>query len=132
MTQTTRNDTAVLDTIRDVVDHATAWTVFGAPISQDGVIVLPVAKISGGGGGGSGSGPAEDGREAGGTGGGLGLSAKALGVYVIRNGKVAWRPAVDVNKVILGGQIVAVIALLTIRIRNRWRFERSSARRTVR
>jgi hypothetical protein len=28
---------------------------------------------------------------------------------------VSWRPAVDVNKIILGGQVVAVVALLTIR-----------------
>jgi hypothetical protein len=28
---------------------------------------------------------------------------------------VTWRPAVDLNKVILGAQVVAVVALLTIR-----------------
>jgi hypothetical protein len=28
---------------------------------------------------------------------------------------VMWRPAVDLNKVILGAQVVAVVALLTIR-----------------
>jgi hypothetical protein len=41
--------------------------------------------------------------------------AKALGVFVIRNGRVAWRPAIDVNRVILGAQIVAVAVVLTIR-----------------
>ena len=28
---------------------------------------------------------------------------------------MAWRPALDVNRVILGGQVVAVVALLTFR-----------------
>ena len=43
------------------------------------------------------------------------MSAKALGVFVLRDGKVSWRPAVDVNKIIVGGQIVAVTALLVAR-----------------
>jgi hypothetical protein len=28
---------------------------------------------------------------------------------------VSWRPAVDLNRIVLGGQIVAIVALLTIR-----------------
>jgi uncharacterized spore protein YtfJ len=115
MTTATNSDTALMDTLREVVEGATAGRVFGTPISQDGIIVLPAAKVSGGAGGGSGKGPAESGQEAGGIGGGVGLSAKPLGVFVIKDGKVAWRPAVDVNKIILGGQIVAVTALLAVR-----------------
>lgn len=114
MTQT-RNDAGVLETIREVVDNAAAGTVFGTPITQDGVIVLPVARVRGGGGGGGGNNPAADGPEAAGFGGGLGLSAKPLGVFVIRDGGVTWRPAIDVNKVIIGGQIVAVVALFVAR-----------------
>jgi hypothetical protein len=45
----------------------------------------------------------------------MGTSAKPLGVFVIKDGNVGWRPAVDVNKVIVGGQIVVIAALLTIR-----------------
>ena len=115
MTQATRNGTPVLETVRGVVDSASADRVFGHPITQDGLTVLPVAKVSGGGGGGSGNAPAGDGHEAGGSGGGMGVSAKALGVFVVKDGKVAWRPAVDANKVIIGAQIVAVTALLVIR-----------------
>ncbi len=114
MTQT-RNDAGVLETIREVVDNAAAGTVFGTPITQDGVIVLPVARVRGGGGGGGGNNPAADGPEAAGFGGGLGLSAKPLGVFVIRDGGVTWRPAIDVNKVIIGVQIVAVVALFVAR-----------------
>ncbi len=40
---------------------------------------------------------------------------KPAGMYVIRNGNAQWRPAMDVNRVILGGQIVAIVALLVLR-----------------
>ncbi len=115
MTGSTGDETAVLETIREVVDNTTAGKVFGSPISHDGVTVLPVAKVSGGGGGGGGSGPGEAGHEQRGTGGGLGVAAKPLGVFVIKDGSVAWRPALDVNAIVIGAQIVAVMALLVVR-----------------
>lgn len=115
MTQTTDSDTAVLDAVRKAVGSAGAGQVFGDPISQDGVIVLPVAKVNGGGGGGHGTGPAKDGQRQSGLGGGFGMATRPLGVFVIKGGTVAWRPAVDVNNVILGAQIVAVTALLVVR-----------------
>ena len=115
MTQATRDDTAVLETIREVVDNATAGKVFGEPIRQNGITVLPVAKVSGGGGGGGGRGPAEAGHEASGTGGGVGVMAKPVGVFVIKDSTVSWRPAVDINKIILGSQLMVVTALLVVR-----------------
>jgi uncharacterized spore protein YtfJ len=115
MTQSTGDDAVVLEIIRDVVGNASAGTVFGTPISQNGLMVLPVAKVSGGGGGGGGSGPAEAGTEPHGAGGGLGVSAKPLGVFVVKEGRVAWRPAVDVTKVIIGAQVVALAALVVFR-----------------
>jgi hypothetical protein len=36
-------------------------------------------------------------------------------VYVIEGNRVRWRPAVDVNRVVLGGQIVMIVALLVLR-----------------
>jgi uncharacterized spore protein YtfJ len=115
MTRATRDDRAVVETITGVVADAGAGKVFGTPITHGDVMILPAAKVTGGGGGGSGTGPAEDGSEAGGAGGGLGLSAKPLGAFVIKDGKVRWLPAIDVNKVIIGGQLVAVAALLVVR-----------------
>ncbi|TCC32401.1 spore germination protein GerW family protein [Kribbella sindirgiensis] len=103
----------VLDVLRGVVDGVKAGTVFGAPVSHQGITVLPVARIRGGGGGGRGDN--SNGRAADGSGGGLGLSARPVGVYVIGNDKVTWSPAVDVTKVILGGQLVGIVALLTLR-----------------
>jgi len=106
---TRASDSAVLETLREVVDNA--GKVFGPPLTQDGLTVLPVAKISSGGGGGGGT----DRQENSGAGAGIGVAAKPLGVFVVRDGKVRWQPALDVNRIILGGQIVAVVALLVAR-----------------
>jgi uncharacterized spore protein YtfJ len=114
-TTDTSVDSSFLEMLRNMADHATVRTVFGEPVTEEGVTLVPVAKVSGGAGGGGGTGPDQKGQEAHGTGGGLGLSARPVGAYVIRGGRVSWRPAIDVNRVILGGQIVAVVALLTIR-----------------
>lgn len=103
----------VLDVLRGVVDGVKAGSVFGTPVSHNGFTVLPVARISGGGGGGRGDG--SNGRGADGSGGGLGLSARPVGVYVMGEDRVTWSPAVDVTKVILGGQLVGIVALLTLR-----------------
>ena len=46
---------------------------------------------------------------------GFGLSATPAGVYVLKDDKVSWQPAVDVNRVVLGGQLVALVALLVLR-----------------
>jgi uncharacterized spore protein YtfJ len=117
MPQTLANDASPLETVREVVESAAVDRVFGTPIAQDGLTVIPVARFSGGGGGGSGNAPADEdeGAVAGGTGGGVGMMAKPLGVFVVKDGDVRWRPAIDINKIVLGGQIVAVVALLTIR-----------------
>jgi uncharacterized spore protein YtfJ len=138
------SDTAVLDTIRGAIGDAGGNRAFGEPVSRDGVTVLPAAKVSGGGGGGGGEGsPSARGEGKGtegtgrGMGGGFRVSTKPVGAFVIKDGSVRWRPAIDVNKVILGGQIVAVTALLTIRAIVRARNRRAAlaswpARRAIR
>lgn len=99
-------------------DAMTARRVFGDPIQVDGATVLPVA-IVGGGGGGGGQG------EKGGV--GYGLGARPAGVYVIRDGRAIWRPAVNVNWIVAGGQLVAIVALLTLRpILERWMQSRAA------
>ena len=81
--------------------------VYGEPIERDGVVYLPAAKVRGGGGGG--------GDTEGNGGAGFGPAARPAGMFVIRDGNAEWRPALDLNRVILGGQIVAIIALLVVR-----------------
>jgi hypothetical protein len=38
-----------------------------------------------------------------------------VGAYVMRGDQVDWEPALDLNRVILGGQVVAMVALLVLR-----------------
>jgi uncharacterized spore protein YtfJ len=91
-------------------DSMNVTRVFGEPIERDGLTIIPVASISGGGGGGGGQGH----DDSGGSGVGYGLQSRPLGVYVIKDGKVSWQPSIDVNKVILGGQILAALALFVV------------------
>lgn len=90
---------------------ATAKSVYGDAVEKNGVIVLPVAKVTGGGGLGEG----EQANQGEGKGGGFGIHARATGVYVIDENKVTWKPAVDWNKIIIGAQAVVIAALLTMR-----------------
>ncbi|MBM2616378.1 sporulation protein [Actinoplanes sp. LDG1-06] len=113
MSASTAN-TDVLDVLREAVAGTGADRVFGAPVTGNGTVMLPVAKVSGGAGGGGGNGPAGEGQPEG-TGGGFGTTARGLGVFVLRDGKVTWHPAIDVNRVVLGGQLVAIMALLVAR-----------------
>lgn len=92
-------------------DTMTVKRVFGEPYEKDGVTVIPVAAVAGGGGGGGG----EQGEESKGSGGGFGMAARPAGMYVIKGDTVEWVPALDLNRVIMGGQIVAVLALLVLR-----------------
>jgi uncharacterized spore protein YtfJ len=93
--------------LEGVREAMTVRRVFGEPIERDGALVIPAAKVRGGGGGG--------GDNAGNGGGGFGLSATPAGVYVVRDGRVTWEPAIDVNRIVLVGQIVAIVALLVVR-----------------
>jgi uncharacterized spore protein YtfJ len=81
--------------------------VYGEPIQEDGVTIIPAANVMGGGGGG--------GDTAGNGGGGFGVRAKPAGAWVIKDGEATWRPAIDLNRTILVGQIVAIVALLVTR-----------------
>ena len=99
---------------KEILEHArdalTVRRVFGEPIERGGVLVVPVAKVMGG----AGSGAGEEGG-AGGWGGGWGGAAAPAGVYVIDGQDVRWEPALDLNRVILGGQIALVVGLLVAR-----------------
>ena len=89
--------------------------VFGEPIEREGLTVVPAAAVRAGAGGGQGRGPKDGGSDSEGAGGGYGFSARPAGVFVIRGDQVEWRPALDLGKVILGGQLVAITALLVLR-----------------
>ncbi|HEY7720117.1 MAG TPA: spore germination protein GerW family protein [Pedococcus sp.] len=106
----------VQELLSQVTDKVTVARVFGEPIERDGALVIPVARVRGGAGGGSGTGPGPDGEhESSGSGGGGGFDARPAGVYLVRGGDVEWRPAVDVTRIAIGGQVVAVALLLVLR-----------------
>jgi uncharacterized spore protein YtfJ len=102
----------IMDVVAQARDAMTVNRVFGEPFEKNGVTVIPAASIRGGAGGGSGEGPEGTGK-GGGT--GFGLFARPAGAYVIRNGQVTWQPALDLTRVVIGAQVVAVVALLVIR-----------------
>ncbi len=98
----------VLSQARDTI---TVKRVFGEPIERDGMTIIPVANVMGGGGAGSGDSPSEGA----GSGVGFGVRATPAGVYVVRGDTLKWEPAVDMGRVILVGQLVAIVALLVLR-----------------
>jgi uncharacterized spore protein YtfJ len=102
----------VQDVIAQARDALTVKRVFGEPYERNGVTMIPVARVQGGAGGGGGEGPEGQGK---GLGSGFGMSARPVGAFLIRGDEMTWRPAVDLNRIVLRGQIVAVFALLTIR-----------------
>ncbi len=103
------NSQQVLSGAQDVL---TARRVFGDLIEKDGSTILPVAVIGGGGGGG---GRTDQ------EGAGFGIKARPAGVFVIRDGDARWRPALDLNRVIIGGQIVAFAAIVTFgKVLRKW------------
>jgi uncharacterized spore protein YtfJ len=93
-------------TVRDAI---TVSRVFAEPYETDGVTVIAAATVVGGAGGGGGH--DERGQE--GEGGGFGVAARPAGAYVIKDGRVRWRPAVDVNRLFATIGSVAIAYLFT-------------------
>jgi uncharacterized spore protein YtfJ len=91
-------------------DPLEAKMVYTAPIEKDGITVIGAAKLMGGGGGGNG----EDKQGQRGEGGGLGVAARPVGAYIIKDGKLRWEPAVDVNRVIATVGAVLMTAIVVV------------------
>ena len=99
----------VMDVVNEAKGAMRASEVFAAPYEKDGITIIPAARISGGAGGGGNEAQAQ----AGGV--GFGVSSRPVGAFVIKGEEVTWQPALDLNRVILMGQLVAIVALLTAR-----------------
>ena len=102
----------VQHTLEQAMQTMTAKRVYGEPYERNGVAVIPAARVQGGGGGGGGEAPQGQGS---GSGSGFGVNARPVGAFVITGDQVAWRPAVDVNRIILGAQLLGLAALLVAR-----------------
>jgi uncharacterized spore protein YtfJ len=96
-----------LDAINQAKDVITVRRVYGEPYKEDGLTIIPAASVMGGGGGG--------GDTEGNGGVGFGVRARPAGAWVIRDGEAQWRPAFDLNRTILVGQLIAIVALLVTR-----------------
>ena len=106
-------------------DAMTVRRVFGEPFEKEGMTIVPVAQVMGGFGGG---GPAETPAATGvtapagtkpaaptGIGGGFGVVARPMGVFVIREGRVRWVPSVDVTRLVFRMILGAAAILFVLR-----------------
>jgi len=124
----------IKDLMSKAAENLSVGRSFGAAYEKNGLLVVPVALVCGGGGGGEGpafppSAPrtGERSAEAGngavqgaanslpeGSGGGFGGLVLPVGAYVVKGDDVRWVPAVDVT-------LVALAALSVLRLLVRWR-----------
>jgi uncharacterized spore protein YtfJ len=88
-------------------DALRAQTVYGEAVERDGLTVIPAATVRGGGGGGG------DCEHNGGD--GFGLQARPSGAFVVHDGTVDWRPAIDVDR-LLRAALAAVAGVLALRL----------------
>jgi uncharacterized spore protein YtfJ len=94
----------ILEQIKELM---TGSTVFGEPYEKNGLTLIPAARVWASGGGVNGSADNETG--------GAGVQARPAGAFVVTGGEAKWLPSIDANRIILGLQIVAVIAILSWR-----------------
>lgn len=119
----------VQDLLSKVAQNLSVSRAFGNAYEKDGSMVIPVALVTGGGGGGEGSdgnaSPSSvdttdgDNGASSGSGGGFGGVVMPVGVYVVKDEKVRWIPAVNVNLI-----IVVVFVTLRMILRARFRAQR--------
>ncbi len=103
----------VTEQVRKILGCLGARAVFGKPVKQGDVTVIPVAEVHLGFGFGKGPGP-RPGRSGGGGGGG---GAKPRGYLTIRDGAVTYRPIVDVTRLgMVGLAVGALLALVLFRL----------------
>lgn len=101
--------------------YLTVRRAYGPSYSHDGVLMVPVAVVAGGAGGGNGGFPVDAvGSDAmhtpeDGGGGGFGGFVYPVGVYVVRNGNVRFRPTVDFPFVAMWSLLVLRLAFKVLR-----------------
>jgi uncharacterized spore protein YtfJ len=127
------------DLFNKMTSHLSVGRAFGAAYEMNGALIIPVALVAGGGGGGGSEGPTirtsvrhfdiddedededEDddveideeetfaGQPMGGSGGGFGGVVMPVGVYVVKDDRVRWVPAINVT-------LIAICAISLARV----------------
>ncbi len=98
------------DAVRDVVSIR---RVYGEAYRQGETLVIPVAKVMGGSGLGVSGGSNDEGGVDGGGGGCFATRVRATGVFVVDDAGVRWKPAFDLNRAVLVGQLVLGAVVVT-------------------
>jgi len=85
------------DALDSIVPDPAAAQVYGQPYETvDGVTVVPVARVRG--------------RTKPGDNADLRLSARPVGVFVIKDGEATWVPAVDSTRIALMGELIGLVS----------------------
>ncbi|MGP4015380.1 hypothetical protein [Saccharopolyspora sp. 5N708] len=96
------------DILETLAERLGKHQVFGEPVQQGDTTLVPVASIRVG--GGRRGRPGDDGR-------GLGVVSRPVGAFSISaDGEVGWHPAVNVNRIVWGGQLALATALIAFAI----------------
>ncbi|MGZ4401176.1 MAG: sporulation protein [Gaiellaceae bacterium] len=96
------------EVLKGVRDAMTVKRIYGEAVERDGTTVIPAAYVFASGGGGG------DNQQNGGV--GFTLRARPAGAYVIRDGVVTWRPAVDATRIAI---VVGLMIACALRRRRR-------------
>ena len=112
--------------IKGVREALSVRQVFGEPVERDGVTVIPAATVIGGGGAvaaRAARAKASDGEagpqaQSSGFGSGFGGVMWPAGAFEIKDGRVTWRPAIDLTRVLL---MALALAIAVVRARGRRR-----------
>jgi uncharacterized spore protein YtfJ len=103
------NHRELIGAVREAVS---ARRVFGEPVERDGVTVIPAATVIGGGGTGTGEaaseGPEAETQPQANFGAGFGGVTWPAGAFEIRDGRVSWRPAIDLTWVLVTALTLAI------------------------
>jgi uncharacterized spore protein YtfJ len=97
----------VAEMLEGAREAMTVKRVYGEPIEREGLTIVPAANVRGGGAGGGDT--AENGGAA------FGMTARPVGVYVVKDGNVNWQPAVDINRLAIMGMAAGIVTLLVLR-----------------
>ncbi|HEX3286889.1 MAG TPA: hypothetical protein VHT50_20115 [Mycobacterium sp.] len=85
------------DALDSIVPDPAAAHVYGQPYeTPDGVTVVPVARVRG--------------RTKRGADADLHLTARPVGVFVIKDGEATWVPAVDSTRIALMGELIGLVS----------------------